>query len=200
MKDRTLKIWETAALIALCIALCTGTWAQARHEALSRDLVRLHVLAHSDDEAEQQIKLRVRDAVLEYMEPRLSGVSDRTEAQLLIRRSMEGIARAASAAAEGRSVQVSLGMESYPTRQYGNIALPAGEYRSLRVALGDGAGENWWCVVFPPLCTQAVSEEAVRSALSSGELALLERQGGYKLGFRSVEIWNGLVEKLKMFD
>lgn len=200
MKDRTLKIWETAALIALCIALCTGTWAQARHEALSRDLVRLHVLAHSDDEAEQQIKLRVRDAVLEYMEPRLSGVSDRTEAQLLIRRSMEGIARAASAAAEGRSVQVSLGMESYPTRQYGNIALPAGEYRSLRVVLGDGAGENWWCVVFPPLCTQAVSEEAVRSALSSGELALLERQGGYKLGFRSVEIWNGLVEKLKMFD
>lgn len=200
MKDRTLRIWETAALIALCIALCAGTWAQARQEGLSRELVRLHVLAHSDEEAEQQIKLRVRDAVLEYMEPRLARVSDRTEAQLLIRRSMEGIARAASAAAEGRRVQVSLGMENYPTRQYGDIALPAGEYRSLRVVLGDGAGENWWCVMFPPLCTQAAGEEAVLSALSSGDLALLERQGGYKLGFRSVEIWNCVVEKLKMFD
>lgn len=200
MDGKKLKIWETAALMALCIALCTGTWAQGRMEGLSRDLVRLHVLAHSDDEPEQQIKLRVRDAVLEYIEPRLSLVSDRTQAQLLIRENMEGIARAAASAAEGRAVQVSLGLEHYPTRQYGDIALPAGEYRSLRVVLGDGAGENWWCVVFPPLCAQAVSTRPVQAALSSRELALMERQGGYRLGFRSVELWNALTEKLKMDD
>lgn len=200
MDERKLRIWETAALTALCIALCVGTWAQGRQEGLSRELVRLHVLAHSDAEAEQQIKLSVRDAVLEYMEPKLSGLSDITQAQLIIRENMEGIARAAASAAGGRGVQVSLGVERYPTRQYGDFSLPGGEYRSLRVVLGDGQGENWWCVVFPPLCTQAVSSGEVKAVLSSGELALIERQGGYKLGFRSVELWNALTEKLKTDD
>lgn len=200
MKERSLKIWETAALVSLCIALCAGTWAQGRRESLSREFVRLHVLAHSDDEAEQQIKLRVRDAVLEYMQPILEPQTDRAQAQLLIRENMEGIARVAASAAEGRSVQVSLGMENYPTRRYDNIALPAGEYRSLRVVLGEGGGENWWCVVFPPLCTQAVGGEEVQAVLKSGELALLECREGYRLGFRSVELWNALMEKLKTDD
>ena len=200
MNEKTLKIWEAAALLALCLALCTGTWAQGRQARLEKELVRLHVLAHSDDEAEQQIKLQVRDAVLAYMEPRLTALSGSGQAQLVIRENMEGIARAAASVAGGRRVQVSLAVERYPTRQYGDIALPAGEYRSLRVVLGDGEGENWWCVVFPPLCTQAVSSEGVRAVLSSGELALLERQDGYRLGFRSIELWNALTEKLKTDD
>lgn len=200
MDEKKLKTWETAALLALCIALCAGTWAQGRQEGLSRELVRLHVLAHSDAEAEQQIKLQVRDAVLAYMEPKLSGLADAAQAQLLIRENMEGIARAAASAAEGRGVQVSLGMERYPTRQYGDFSLPGGEYRSLRVVLGEGQGENWWCVVFPPLCTQAVSSESVKAVMSGGELSLIRQQGGYKLGFRSVELWNTLKEKLKTDD
>lgn len=200
MAEKKLKTWETAALMALCFALCAGTWAQGQQERLGRELVRLHVLAHSDDEAEQQIKLRVRDAVLSYMEPRLSGMTDTVQAQLLIRENMEGIARAAASAAEGRGVQVSLGVEPYPTRRYGNIALPAGEYRSLRVVLGDGEGENWWCVVFPPLCTQAVSTETVQAVLSSGDIALPDNQAAYRLGFRSIELWNSLMEKLKTDD
>ena len=200
MKEKCLKIWETALLAALCLALCAGTWAQGRQAGLERELVRLHVLAHSDDEAEQRIKLQVRDAVLAYMEPKLAQMSDSVQAQLLIRENMEGIARAAASAAGGRSVQVSLGVEHYPTRQYGDIALPSGEYRSLRVVLGDGEGENWWCVVFPPLCTQAVTSQSVRAVLSSEDIALLENQGAYRLGFRSVELWNALTEKLKTDD
>lgn len=200
MQEKKLRIWETAALVALCAALCTGTWASHRQEGLSRDVVRLHVLAHSDEALEQQIKLQVRDAVLRYMEPRLRDMESSAQAQLIIREDMEGIAHAAAAAAGGRAVQVSLSREYYPTRQYGDLALPAGEYRSLRVILGEGEGENWWCVVFPPLCTQAVTAQSALPALSSSDLALMERQGAYRLGFRSIELWNELTEKLKTKD
>lgn len=200
MKAKRLKIWESIALVALCLALCVGTWASKRQESLSRDIVRLHVLAHSDDAMEQLIKLQVRDAVLRYMEPRLNGVDSSAQAQLIIRENMTGIARAAASAAEGRAVQVSLSRERYPSRQYEKFALPAGEYRSLRVVLGDGAGENWWCVVFPPLCTEAVSVESPLPALSSADIALMSRDGGYRLGFRSIELWDLLMEKLKTYD
>lgn len=200
MKKKRLKIWESAALVALCLALCAGTWASKRQESLSRDIVRLHVLAHSDESKEQQIKLQVRDAVLRYMEPRLRGAESSTQAQLIIRENMTGIARVAASAAQGRAVQVSLSREHYPSRQYENFALPAGEYRSLRVVLGDGAGENWWCVVFPPLCTEAVSVDCPLPVLSSADISLMNRDGGYRLGFRSIELWDLLMEKLKTYD
>ena len=187
-----LKICEAAALIALCIALCAGTWAEDRQEALSGKLVRLHVLAHSDDAAEQQIKLKVRDAVLGYLEPILEDTSDSAEAERLIMENMDGIARAARRASQGRAVSVSLSIEHYPTRRYENLALPAGKYRSLRVTLGAGEGQNWWCVVFPPLCTQTVLAEDAYPAISSDDLALMQRQQGYRLAFRSMELWSGL--------
>lgn len=184
-----LKICEAAALVALSIALCTGTWAEARQRGLAGELVRLHVLAHSDEKQEQLIKLRVRDAVLDYLQPRLEGAESSIEAQQLIACELEGIARAAASVSEGRRVSVSLGTERYPTRQYDNFALPAGEYRSLKVSLGDGAGENWWCVAFPPLCTGAVSER-LSPAMSSEDMRLITGQGGYRLGFRSIELWD----------
>lgn len=190
-KDK-LRVCEAAALIALCIALCAGTWAQGRQQALSEKLVRLHVLAHSDEVVEQQIKLNVRDAVLEYLEPRLENIADGKEAELVIMENLDGITRAARRASQGRQVSVSLSTEHYPTRRYESFALPAGEYRSLRVNLGDGQGQNWWCVVFPPLCTEMVTAESVYPAISSGDLALMEQQGGYRLAFRSMEIWDGL--------
>lgn len=196
MKDRTLKIWETAALLALCIALCTGTWAQARHEGLSRELVRLHVLAHSDDEAEQQIKLRVRDAVLEYISPKLEDAQSVEDARAVLGSEMQGIALAAASAAEGRQVQVSLGEEGYPTRRYEGFSLPAGRYESLRVTLGDGAGENWWCIVFPPVCLSAVQSEPVQAVMNKDDYALVTSQEGWELRFKAVELWGELQNML----
>lgn len=190
-KDK-LKICEAAALIALCIALCTGTWAQGRQQALSEKLVRLHVLAHSDEAVEQQIKLNVRDAVLGYLEPKLENAASGKDAERVIMENLDGIARAARRVSQGRKVSVSLSTERYPTRRYESFALPAGEYRSLRVSLGEGQGQNWWCVVFPPLCTQLVTAESVYPALSLEDLALMEQQQGYRLAFRSLEIWDGL--------
>lgn len=131
MFKNKLKLCETAALVALCLALCTGTWAQGRQQALSAKLVRLHVLAHSDEAAEQQIKLDVRDAVLGYLEPRLENAADGRDAERVIMENLDGITRAAKRASQGRKVSVTLSTEHYPSRRYDSFALPAGEYRSL---------------------------------------------------------------------
>ena len=152
---RALRPWELALLLAVCVTLLTGTWAQARSALLASRLVRLHVIAVSDDDTEQAVKLQVRDAVLAYLELQLADVTDMDTARLRIADDLDGIARAAQAAAGERPVRVSLGPEHYPTRDYGTFALPAGVYTSLRVTLGAGEGHNWWCVIFPPLCAQA---------------------------------------------
>lgn len=191
-----LKIWEAAALCALCVSLLTGVWAEARQQSISASLVRLHVIATSDEQAEQELKLRVRDAVLEYLEPKLRGVESAAEAQEIIGADLEGIGRAAAAVSEGRRVTVSLGEERYPTREYAAFTLPAGRYESLRVILGEGRGHNWWCVVFPPLCLSAAECEQAQQVMSQEDYALITGEADYEIRFRLVELWGELVSLL----
>ncbi len=197
MKAQLLKKWEISMLLALCITLCTGTWASARSEALSDALVRLHVIAVSNEAEEQEIKLRVRDSVLAYLEPRLEGADDAAEARELISAELDGIKAAAETAAEGREVSVTLSREYYPTRDYGSFALPAGSYESLRVVLGEGEGHNWWCVVFPPLCLSAAEAENALETLGGDSAQLLSGEGeGVVFKFRLLELWGELMEYL----
>lgn len=197
MKAQLLKKWEISMLLALCITLCAGTWASARSEALSDALVRLHVIAVSDEAEEQEIKLRVRDSVLAYLEPRLEGADDAAEARELISAELDGIKAAAETAAEGREVSVTLSREYYPTRDYGSFALPAGSYESLRVVLGEGEGHNWWCVVFPPLCLSAAEAENALETLGGDSAQLLSGEGeGVVFKFRLLELWGELMEYL----
>lgn len=196
IQAKKVKICETALLIALCAALCAGTWAQARQTALSAALVRLHVVAVSDDVREQEIKLDVRDAVLEYLTPKLDGVQDAAQARRIIAQELNAIAQIAAANAQGRGITVTLGQERYPTRRYTGFALPAGEYESLRIVLGEGAGKNWWCVVFPPLCTGGVEADTVRAAMKSDDYAIITESGEYELKFRTLELWGELTAML----
>lgn len=202
MKRRTdngkkLRIWEISLLTALCLSLCTGLWAQSRQSAVSAQLLRLHVLAVDDSEEEQAIKLRVRDAVLAYLQPELAGATDRDEARERILARLNEIAQAASAVSEGRAVTVTLGRESYPLRRYEGFALPAGEYESLRVVLGEGRGHNWWCVVFPPVCLSAAEAEELQSVMNSEDFALITEAEGYEYRFRIVELWGELLRWLQ---
>lgn len=187
-----MKIFEGALLLALGLALCAGTWAQGRQSAISAKLVRLHVIAASDSEYEQALKLRVRDAVLKELEMRLEGVTDSAEARRKIGAALSDLGVAARDAAEGREITVSLSCESYPTRRYEGFALPAGEYESLRVTIGEGCGRNWWCVVFPPLCTDATLSGAMREAMSREECGIICEEEGYELRFRTLELWGEL--------
>ena len=196
MKEYKLKTWELAALCALCVSLCVGTWAQGRQRDISSSLVRLHVIAASDETAEQELKLRVRDNVLEYLTPVLDKAESPEEAQRIINGELTSIKAAAEACAGGRSVSVTLGQEHYPTREYEGFTLPAGQYQSLRVILGEGKGHNWWCVVFPPLCVSAAEQNKALDAMSEPERGLITEADGYELRFRIVELWGELMELL----
>ena len=123
MKDHNqyrLKAWELALLCALSLTLSAAVWAQG-DERIEDGLIRLHVLAVSDDGEEQQIKLRVRDAVLSFLSPELETVTDKAEAERIVSKSLPQIRAAAESAAEGREVTVTLTRERYPTRRYGSL-------------------------------------------------------------------------------
>ena len=191
-----LKTWEISILFALCLSLLAGTWAQAEQAELSSSLIRLHVIAASDERYEQELKLRVRDEVLNCISPELENVKSVSEAESIVRKNLGKITRAAQSEAEGRKVTVTLGEEYYPTRDYGSFSLPAGKYISLRVILGEGEGHNWWCVIFPPLCVSAAERERALDAMSESDRGILTESDGYVIKFRVVELWGELMEKL----
>lgn len=189
---KNLKAWEVSLLMALCLTLCVGLWAQKKQGELASQVVRLHVLAVDDSDYEQALKLRVRDAVLARLAPVLEGVTDRDAAREILAGRLQEIAETAAAVSEGRKVSVSLGPESYPLRRYEGFVLPAGTYESLRVVLGEGEGHNWWCVVFPPLCLSAADAGRVQSVMKPDDFALISEEDGYELRFRIVELWGEL--------
>lgn len=195
-KIRSLKLWESALLIALSLTTLAALWAQGRQNSLSEKLVRFHVIAVSDDEYEQQLKLRVRDAVLEYISPKLEEAESSTQAREILAAELDNIREAAQAVSEGRGVTVTLTRENYPTKSYEGFTLPAGEYESLRVILGEGQGHNWWCIVFPPVCLSAAQADTVEQQLGEEDFRLISEEEGYELRFKALELWGELVEKL----
>ena len=194
---RKLKVWEIALLVGLAIFLISGALALQTQEQLSDKVVRLHVLANSDSEEDQALKLLVRDAILERAEDLLSKSGDREEAEGLLRGRLlefEQVAAAVSAqAGYDYPVRVELEDTQFPTKEYDGFTLPAGEYLALRVLIGEAKGQNWWCVVFPPLCTTAsveVPASALEAGLSEEEVRLItEENTGYVLKFKAVEWW-----------
>ena len=199
MKQR-LKLWESAALAALSLTLLGAAWAARREEALGTELIRLHIVAASDESGEQALKLRVREAVLDYLCPVLEETADATQARSVIAGDLEGIAAAAAGAAEGRRVQVSLGRELFPARSFAGGTLPAGRYETLRVVLGEGEGRNWWGLLFPQLGLPAARDreesEEVRAALKRGGVLLVPEQEGVVIRFQLLEWWGELLARL----
>lgn len=195
-KIKSLKLWESALLIALSLTTLAALWAQGRQSSISEKLVRFHVIAVSDDEYEQQLKLRVRDAVLEYISPKLEDAESSSQAREILTAELDNIRETAQAVSEGRGVTVTLTRENYPTKSYEGFTLPAGEYESLRVILGEGQGHNWWCIVFPPVCVSAAQADTVEEQLGEEDFRLISEDGGYELRFRALELWGELVEKL----
>ena len=191
--SRALRAWELALLLALCVTLSAGMLAGQEQARLAGQLIRLHVTASSDSPEDQAEKLQLRDRVLALLAPLLQDCADRDEAVDII------LSHQAELEALG-DVRVQLGREYFPTRTYGSFALPAGEYLSLRVTAGEGRGKNWWCVIFPPLCTEALADSAqedVFLTLDESDRALITREDPvYELRFRVVEWWGELRERL----
>ena len=181
MKIRRVLCW------LLSLALLTGSIYTAdtlvRQRRLARKTVRLHVIANSDEAADQAQKLRVRDGVLACVSGLTADCETADDARKCIAAHLPEIAEAAQRvlAGSGYDVTVSLGPETYGTRDYASFSLPAGTYPSLRVQIGEAAGKNWWCVVFPVLCMSASADELEQVGLDIPQVtkvALILRQRG----------------------
>ena len=144
----------------------------ADRQRLNEELIRLHVVANSDSEEDQAVKLRVRDAVTESLCSAMAQVADVTEAKAYLQENLPKIQAVANEALEAAGFEpdavVTLCREAFDTRIYDTFTLPAGVYDSLRVTIGEGEGKNWWCVVFPSLCIPATGEGFADVAAGAG--------------------------------
>ncbi len=187
--------WRRVLALFFAFLVCTALWAEATQAQLAEKVIRLHVLANSDSQADQILKLQVRDKILAQTASLLSGQESAAQAAAILQDNLDALAQTAAqeVAARGYHYPVKVCLEEtwFPTRQYENVSLPAGNYQALRVLIGEGAGKNWWCVVFPSLCLSAVTEESLQTAgLSHQEYALIsEESQPYTIRFKAVEWW-----------
>lgn len=198
-----LKRWEIALIFACLAVFVCGFSLRREAGALSDKLVRLHVVANSDSQTDQEVKLLARDAVLELLRDRLQGVTDAGQAREIIESCLPDIESAARAAVEGAGcdcpVSAALCRERFPTTEYDSFSLPAGDYLSLRVKIGAAAGHNWWCVVFPPICDAGEIDPGTAAAigLTEDEAYLITADSpGVVVKFRVLEWLNALMDLL----
>jgi len=190
-----IRKWEIALMAGFIFALALAAPLSVQAE-LSSKLTRLHVVANSDSDEDQALKLKVRDAVLEASK----GYSEINDELLSVmqKAAEECIKR------EGYNygVTVELSEMWFDTRDYDGFSLAAGMYDAVKVKIGKGEGKNWWCVIFPPLCA-AVSEKelkqtAKQAGLSGKEVSFIAKDGRVcVLGFKFVELWGRLWKKGK---
>lgn len=191
-------------LLALAVTLLWGAISLQEQDDLARKMIRLHVIANSDSEADQTLKLQVRDKVLTLTEDTLRQSADMTEAEVKLTADLPQIEAAAQQEIMARGydypVKAELVPANFPTKEYDGFSLPGGDYTALRLTIGEGEGHNWWCVVFPPLCTTAATDlhkTAIAAGLTEEEIALMiQADTPYVLKFRSVELWELLKAKL----
>ena len=190
------KKFAAGIVFTLILIVALSTSLAGEQKVLSDRLVRLHVLANSDSETDQKLKLLVRDALL----GEAAGLSDM---ESLTEETLEYFrATAESVLLENGSnypVSIELGKEIYGTRNYDGWALPSGEYNSLRVIIGEGGGKNWWCVLFPPLCVSAAEdfeEVAIEAGLTEDEIALIKgADSGFIVKFKLIEIIQSFIAR-----
>ena len=204
-KKRMMQGLELGALLMLAVFFALGTALERQQQDLSSRLLRLHVVANSDNEEDQALKLRVRDAVLEEANGLLAQADSRDQAVGLLRENLDRLETAAEqtllAQGSAQTVTVSLERELFGTRYYDTFALPGGYYDALRVTLGSGEGHNWWCVVYPQICTAAVSDQrtvAVMGGLTEDQALLLtEEEPVYEFRFRVLELFEDMMGWLR---
>ena len=167
---RRILLWLCAVAVSAGVVFTADSYVTQC--ALAEKTIRLHVVANSDSDADQQQKLRVRNAVLEVTAHLAADCKNADEARNALSGGLSEIEAAAVRVLRAENcdadVRVTLQTEKFETRRYDTFTLPAGNYPSLRVVIGTGAGHNWWCVVFPSLCTAATGAGVERIAAAGG--------------------------------
>lgn len=197
-KDRLLT---PITVLTLCLLLLFCVLPIHGEEQIYDKVLRLHVIANSDSDVDQSLKLEVRDAVLAYASPLITCVESRDEAAAVIFAHAENIEAVAAAVLAERgcfdSVSLEICEEYYPTKDYESFCFPAGNYLSVKVKIGEGDGKNWWCVLFPKLCASVSvkpEDEFIAVGFTPDQYKVIteNEKGTYKIRFRLLEFFESL--------
>ncbi len=197
-----MKRWMRALLggVVLCMVLSLCGF-EGTCDAIRKDVVRLHILANSNTEADQTLKYQVRDAITAQTAGWLDGATDEGEALALIQERLPQLQETAEQTVREQGfsypVRVSLCDMYFSTRVYDGITMPAGTYTAVRIEIGEAKGKNWWCVVYPPMCIRsAVKEQSLSDVLSGREMSIVSGEG-YAVRFKIVEVVQWLLSRVK---
>lgn len=195
--SKKIKISVTVGIVvAILFSICS--FAKTSEEIRS-DVLRLHVIANSDTSVDQNLKLRLRDYILQEGKDIFNGSVNVENAVKKIEPVLPELEKSAKAfvnqAGFDYDVKISLLNEYFTTRTYETVTLPAGKYLALRVVIGSGEGHNWWCVMFPPMCVPAAEKkDEIENVFSEKEIKLVESKPKYEPRFKVVEIYEQLKE------
>ena len=196
MKKNLKMVIILSFLLFLYTSICAISYAQNVSTDIANSVFRLHVLANSDSQEDQNLKYIVRDKLLEYMNSICGNCKTKQEAIVLVEENKDVFKEIAMNTIQEQgysySVNINIGNFEFPTKNYGDISLPAGSYDALRVEIGEAKGQNWWCVMFPPLCFVDISsgvvpdesKELIENNLSQEEFALVSNQSDNEIQFK----------------
>ena len=183
-------------LLFIYTSICAFSYAQNISTDIANSVFRLHVIANSDSQEDQNLKYDVRDALLNYMNEICKDCTSKQEAIALVEENKEIFKQIALDTIKNKGflydVKITIGNFEFPTKEYGDISLPAGFYDALKVEIGEAKGHNWWCVMFPPLCFVDISsgivpedsKEQLESTLTEEEFALVSDHSDSEIQFK----------------
>lgn len=190
-----------AAVIALSLVLCSVTDYFMACGKVRNEVLRLHIIANSDSEIDQSVKLTVRDELLKSGNEIFTGDITAKEAENKLREYLSFMEDTANKVLKEKGLtytsNADIVYEFFSTREYDGFTLPAGKYTALKIVLGEGEGKNWWCVMFPPLCLPAASENDIYTVFSDEEIKVVSPEKGYRVRFKIAEIVESIMEKIR---
>lgn len=191
-------------LLVLFIGLFSATGFAQKCDGVRQNVLRLHVIANSDSEADQSLKLLVRDRILQEGSQLFDGSVNAEDAKERICPEIDELESVARELVRVNGfdygVKITVEEEYFDTRSYEGFTMPAGRYEAVKIILGEGAGKNWWCIMFPPLCLPAAekkNEDSLEAILTNGEIRVIENNSKYEIRFKIVEIYEKIKESLK---
>lgn len=196
MKKNLKMVIILSLLLFLYTSICAISYAQNISTDIANSVFRLHVIANSDKEEDQNLKYIVRDHLLDYMNSICGNCKSKEEAISIVQENKDTFEQIATNTIKEQGynyfVKINIGNFEFPTKNYGDISLPAGYYDALRVEIGEAKGQNWWCVMFPPLCFVDISsgvvpdesKELMENSLSQEEFALVSSESNNEIQFK----------------
>ncbi len=192
--------------VTFCVTAAVSTYADYVMSGIENKVIRFHILANSDSEEDQSVKLELRDAIFAEYSEMFEAAENIEQTRDIINQNLPDIKRFSEQFLSARgfdyAVNITLGRESFPERSYGDMVFPKGEYEAVRVIIGSGGGKNFWCVMFPPLCFVDAARSGVSvSSVKKMQMVLGEEDFGiisgasksapveYKVKFKIIELW-----------